>query len=74
MSIPISFCLVSKAALGDEEAFGRLKDVMKINIKQGHWSQGGCHHQPPCPQPTEEQVTALNMKLAEAIAAEEEAK
>ena len=74
MSIPISGCLVSKAAFGNEKAYARLLEAMKINMKYGHFSMGGCDCKPPCPKPTEDQIDDLNTRLAKDMFEEEKPK
>lgn len=63
MSVPVSVCLICKAALGDEAAFSRLVSVMKINMKHGAWTQVPCKCKPPCERPTEQQMEALNDRV-----------
>ena len=65
MSCPISSCLVSKAALGDEASYQSLKQAMAVNLRYGHWTQFPCSCTPPCPTPSQEQTDALNKRLNE---------
>lgn len=71
MSQPIPFCLISKAAHGDEQARNRLMQAMKYNIECGHYSIWPCRCVPPCPEPTAEMMSALNEHLAETAKREE---
>jgi hypothetical protein len=66
MSIPISTCLTVKAAKGDEAAFEKLANAMKVNMQYGHWSQYPCDCDPKC-DCTDEELAALNDRLAEHI-------
>lgn len=68
MSIPVSFCLISKAARGDGAAYARLLGYMRVNAECGHWSQFPCGHDPRCPRPTDEQVSALDARLVADLA------
>lgn len=63
MSTPIQFCLVAKAANGDELAFQRLLTAMRENLKCGHWSQWPCKHDPKCTA-SEESIMAMSERLA----------
>lgn len=67
MSYPISGCLVSKAGRGDEEAFKELCDRMEYNLTQPAWSQIPCRCNPPCPEPTKEQLDTMNKRLKEVL-------
>ena len=65
MSIPIHSCMIKKA-VRDEEGYQKLKEAMRINMECGHYSTFGCEceHTPPCgPDPTPEQMAALNARL-----------
>lgn len=64
MSIPLSSCLVSKAALGNEKAYRELVNVMRINTAFGSYTQIPCRHTPQCTAPSEEQLKTLNDRLA----------
>jgi hypothetical protein len=63
MSMPISSCLVSKAAFGNEEAYESLVKAFEINLECGHHTQFPCRCEPSCPTPTEDQLAALQKKL-----------
>jgi hypothetical protein len=63
MSIPISSCVVYKAALGDEQAYESLVNAYKINLACGHYSRFGCSCNPPCEVPTKEQMEVLQKRL-----------
>jgi hypothetical protein len=67
MSLPVSACLISRAAEGDPDAFRALVLRMHANLKCGHFTLGGCSHTPPCPIPTEQQMIALDARLIEAL-------
>ena len=63
MSIPLSYCLISKAARGDEEAYQQVKEAMIVNLRYGHWSQFPCPHDPPCPEVSQEQADAFHERM-----------
>jgi hypothetical protein len=63
MSVPVSACLVNKAAKGDEQAYERLKSIMFINLECGHWTYCGCVHEPPCEPASEEQFETVDTRL-----------
>ena len=65
MSYPISYCLVSRAAYGDDVAYKALADAMRYNIKCGHYTQFPCNCDPKCVEVTQELGEALNQRLAE---------
>lgn len=67
MSVPISFCAVSKAAFGDAKAYDSLVEAMDYNTKCGHFSTFPCACKPPCPVPTAEQLAALDAKVMAAV-------
>lgn len=59
MSLPISACMISKAVFGtpeDREAFFKR---METNFKYGHFTISGCSHEPPCKEPSDEQIKTL---------------
>lgn len=68
MSIPISSCLLSKAARGDEAARIRLFSAMRVNAKHGAFSTLPCQCKPKCPAPTDAQVKKLDAQLEEFLA------
>ena len=65
MSIPITECLVSKAAKGDADAINRLYGRMKRNVEHGSFSTYPCVCDPRCPQPSDEEIEALELALLE---------
>ena len=65
MSQPISLCMISKAVT-DPKALEDLIQAMRVNKRYGHWTQFGCRCTPPCRRPTQEELDALNKKIAEA--------
>jgi hypothetical protein len=69
MSQPISFCTVSKAALGDEKAFQFLVEAMEYNLAWGAYTIFHCECDPPCPRPTVEQTAAFDKRLQDALEA-----
>ena len=64
MSIPVSACLIVKAAKGDKEAIDRLKKALRYNTKQGHFSIYPCRHEERCVI-TDEEETFLLKQLEE---------
>lgn len=66
MSIPPTACLISAAALGNEEAFTELAERMKVNIRHGGYSIWPCKCAEKCPRPTDEQLLALDARVKEA--------
>lgn len=71
MSIPVSVCLISKAAHGDEKATVELFKVMKVNIECGHYTTFPCRCAPPCPVPTSEMMARLNKRMLDVSRKEE---
>ena len=67
MSMPLSQCLISKAALGDEAMFNELVSRMKYNLRWGAYSTFPCRCDPPCPRPTIEQIEKLNERMDVAL-------
>ena len=63
MSTPISVCLVSKACLGDEQAFAFLVKATEYNRAWGAYTIFPCECSPPCQKPSKEQVEAFNTRL-----------
>jgi hypothetical protein len=62
VSIPISQCLVNKAACGDEKSYLDLVEKFKVNMLYGHWSVIPCRCNPQC-EATQEQIDILNSRL-----------
>jgi len=67
MSVPISECVVLKAAVGDALSLERLVLSMQFNKKAGHYDLIPCTCNPHCPVPTAEQLVALHCKVTEAL-------
>lgn len=63
MSTPISQCLVSKAAFGDEAAFKFLVEATEYNQTQVAYSYLPCECEPPCPQPIRPQLEELGRRV-----------
>lgn len=68
MSLPITHCIISAAAGGDEEAFAELVRRMRVNLKIGGWSTWPCECQTPCARPSETELTDLQARLYEELA------
>jgi len=62
MSYPISYCLVAKAANGDEEAYKTLSEAMYFNLMLGHFSQFPCSCDPKC-YATDDALKAVDARL-----------
>ena len=67
MSMPITHCAISKAAHGDECAFKFLVEAREYNETCGAYSVFPCKCKPPCPRPTERQLTTLFTRMNEAL-------
>lgn len=65
MSIPISYCSVVRAAK-DADAFNRLVNMMRFNLKFGAFSQFPCRCEPQC-ECSDEELDAMNDKLTAAL-------
>lgn len=63
MSAPISYCTISKSALGDEKEYQFLLKCLTYNLTQPAYSILGCPHTPPCPEPSPDQLKKLNDRL-----------
>jgi len=63
MSEVIDICLQIKAAKGDEEAYQEYVEKMKFNIRFGSYYVAPCPHDPPCTDPTEEQIKVFEERL-----------
>lgn len=71
MSVPVSYCLIAKAAAGDDAAYQSLLAAMRINMKCGHYSTFPCNCDPPCAEVTKEQGEALNQRLTADLTTEQ---
>lgn len=67
MSAPISFCEISKAARGDEEAYKSLLMKVLYNLTQPAHTVFGCTCKPSCPEPNDLQRENLNARIAKDI-------
>lgn len=67
MSIPISACLVFKAARNQGDARKRLQERIDYNKKHGAFSTWPCRHEPPCEIPTDDQIADLLLDMPDAI-------
>ena len=63
MSEPLSDCLVFAAARGNGAKYRELLATMQYNLTWGGYTQFRCDCQPPCPEPTEEQMASLSKRL-----------
>jgi hypothetical protein len=66
MSAPLTQCLISKAVFGNKKDLEIVLETMKINKRYGHFLTGPCNCNPPCKEPSREQIDELNIKIAEA--------
>lgn len=60
MSAPLSVCLISKAARGDEPSYQELLRRVIYNLTSPAYSIFGCSCEPSCPEPTEQQKKNLD--------------
>lgn len=67
MSIPIAYCRVYKAALGDDAEFQELVKDMRYNLQCLAYSTWPCKCTPPCPKPTSEQMEDFNNRMHAAL-------
>lgn len=65
MSVPISACLLAKAAFDAPGARKRLLERASDNRRFGAFSFWPCPHRPRCPMPTDEQLYALALEVPE---------
>jgi hypothetical protein len=63
MSDPIAGCWILAAARGDEGSYKKVLKAMRYTIESGSQTIVPCNCQPRCPQPTEEQMEALDRRL-----------
>jgi hypothetical protein len=63
MSEPIAGCWILAAARGDEGSYQKILKAMRYNIAFGSQTIFPCNCQPRCPQPTDEQMEALDRRL-----------
>ena len=63
MSIPISWCLIQKAAKGNEDSYQEYVKRMKVNMAFGSHSIFPCYHDPVCEMASKEEIDKLNMRL-----------
>ena len=63
MSEPIVGCWILAAARGDEGSYQKVLKSMRYNIAFGSQTIFPCNCQPRCPQPTDEQMEALDRRL-----------
>ncbi len=66
MSVPLSQCLIAKAARGDDQAYKNLRKILAINVDCGHFSIYPCKHQPAC-EATQEEIDKLQKRIDEDI-------
>ena len=63
MSEPIAGCWILAAARGDEGSYKKVLQAMRDDLISGSRTIVPCACQPLCPQPTEEQIAALDRRL-----------
>jgi len=63
MSEVIEICLQIAAAKRDEKAYQEYVEKMKHNIRFGSCLVVPCLHNPPCSEPTEEQIKEFEERL-----------
>ncbi len=70
MSEPIAGCWILAAARGDEGSYRKVLRAVRKSLTDGSQAIVPCSCEPRCPQPTREQMDALNERLrADAAAA-----
>ena len=62
--MPISQCLIVRAARNEGTARDTLFKVMKYNMKSGHFTMNPCRHDPECVA-TKEELDSLDEWIAE---------
>lgn len=67
MSAPISACWISKAVQGDQQAFKTLLGAAIYNLDNPSNLVFSCNCKPPCPEPSPEQIKALNAQIRAAL-------
>jgi hypothetical protein len=63
MSETIAGCWILAAARGDEGSYRKLLQAMRLDLASGSRTIVPCNCQPRCPQPTDEQMEALDRRL-----------
>lgn len=63
MSEPIAGCWILAAARGDEGSYLKLLEARRHDLASGSRTIVPCNCQPHCPQPTDEQMQALDRRL-----------
>jgi hypothetical protein len=63
MTEPIAGCWILAAARRDEGSYQKVLKAMRYNIAFGSQTMFPCNCQPRCPQPTDEQMEALDRRL-----------
>lgn len=58
MSLPLSICMIFRAARDEDGARDRLKQIMEVNRKHGALTFRGCKHEPRCTA-TEHELLSL---------------
>ena len=62
MSVPVSICLLSRAA-ASEKAYQRVLERMRYNLECGAFSFWLCTHDPKCPMPSDADGEKLMARL-----------
>ena len=63
MCEPIAGCWILAAARGDEGSYRKVLEAMRRGLAEGSQTIVPCHCTPLCPQPTAEQMEALDRRL-----------
>jgi hypothetical protein len=63
MSEPIAGCWILAAARGDEGSYQKVLQATRHNIEFGSQTIFPCNCQPRCPQPTQQQMEAMDRRL-----------
>lgn len=63
MSVPVSMCLLAKAA-ASETAYQRVLERMRYNLECKSFAFWPCTHTPPCAMPPAAEIEKLTTRLA----------
>jgi len=63
MSEQVAGCWILAAARGDEGSYRKVLEAMRRGLAGGSKTIVPCHCTPRCPQPTEEEMEALDRRL-----------
>lgn len=64
MSMPLTLCMIFRAARDEDGARAKLKEIVEYNKKHGAFTFRGCKHDPRCTA-TEEELLSLFLEQRE---------